>query len=215
MTRLILPLVLGTTSAALVLPRVWAGWRYGPSIYTVETSPSAPIAVVFGAGLRRDGRPTRVLADRVAAAADLFHQGKTERLLMSGTRRVDYDEPGSMRDLAIELGVPGQVIDVDPDGLRTFDTCRHLQQAMPGVPVLLVSQAYHLPRALATCRGLGVQATGVAASQATYRPLVQAFWLAREMPATLVALWDTAWAPPVRPAFEQGKDVEGDPKHGS
>ena len=215
MTRLIVPLILGTTTAALILPRVWAGWRYGPFIYTVETSPSAPIGVVFGAGLRRDGRPTRVLADRVAAAADLYHHGKVRRLLMSGTRRGSYDEPVSMQNLAIELGVPAQAIDLDPAGFRTFDTCRHVQQGWTGVPVILVSQAYHLPRALATCRGLGVRATGVAPHEATYRPMVQAFWLARELPATLVALWDTVWAPPMRPTADKLPDVEGDARHGS
>jgi SanA protein len=199
---------------ALALPRWWAGWRYSGRILRPDEAPRASAAVVFGAGLRRDGRPTTVLADRVRMAAQLFHDGKVPLLVMSGTVREGYDEPGSMRELALSLGVPEDAIQLDTTGDRTFETCLAVRRRFTSGTVLLVSQTYHLPRALATCAGLGVDASGIAADLRVYRTSTHQFWLLREYPATWGALLDTYIFPLPDPA-QESKSVERQPPHGS
>lgn len=175
----------------LVLPRWWAEWRFAGDILTVDSAPLASAAIVFGAGLRRDGQPTTVLADRVRTAVELYHQGKVPHLVMSGTVRDDYNEPASMRQLALTLGVPEDAISLDSAGDRTFETCLGARRHFASGSVLLVSQAYHLPRALATCVGLGLEARGVSSDLRRYRTSARQFWLLREIPATWIALLDT------------------------
>jgi SanA protein len=213
---LMLALLILLPMLILALPRWWAGWRFASQIRSVDGAPRASAAIVFGAGLRRDGRPTSVLADRVRTAAELYQRGKVPELVMSGSVRQGYDEPASMQALALTLGVPQNAIIQDPAGDRTFDTCLGARQRFPTDQVILVSQAYHLPRALATCAGLGLRATGVSADLRTYRPAISQFWLLREFPATLVALLDTYLIPhPQPPEQPQSQTVERTPPHGS
>ena len=99
---------------AIVGTRLYTTWRYGTDIYTPDEAPTRRVALVFGAGLTRDGRPTAVLYDRVAAAVELYRAGKVDKLLMSGDNRfVEYNEPAAMRQTAIELGVPAEDIVLD------------------------------------------------------------------------------------------------------
>jgi vancomycin permeability regulator SanA len=195
---------------ALLAPRSWALWRTAGFILPADQVPPSKAAIVFGAGLRRDGQPTAVLADRVATAADLYHAGRVSQLVLSGTVRPGHDEPASMRDLAVQLGVPETSILLDPSGSRTFDTCLFARERFGSASVVLVSQAYHLPRALVTCLGLGVEAHGVAADRRSYQPTAEAFWVLREYPATLVALVDTYLLPKPDPGVSVLTDVERD-----
>jgi SanA protein len=199
---------------ALLVPRWWAVWRTASAILPLDRAPVSSAAIVFGAGLRRDGQPTTVLADRVATAADLFHARRVSRLVLSGTVRPGYNEPASMRALALQLGVPNEAISIDPSGSRTFDTCLHARQTFGSASVTLVTQAYHLPRALITCLGLGVEAHGVAADRRTYQPTAQAFWVLREYPATLVALADTCLFPVPESGSKEPTAADRD-RHGS
>jgi len=179
----------------LALPRLILSLRYANHIHTLKSAPVMPTAVVFGAGLRRDGQPTTVLADRVATAAALYHQGKVSRILMSGTvRGSDYNEPSAMRSLALKIGVPAEDILVDSGGNRTLHTCLRARQIFGVDQALLISQRFHLPRALVICDASGVSAVGVAADLHPYR--FQFFWELREIPATLRAIWDAYFRKP-------------------
>jgi len=170
-----------------------------------------PTAIVFGAGLHRDGQPTTVLADRVATAAALYHQGKVSRILMSGTvRGSDYDEPSAMRSLALKIGVPAEDILVDSGGNRTLYTCLRARQIFGVEQALLISQRFHLPRALVICDASGVSAVGVAADLHPYR--FQFFWELREIPATLRALWDTNFRKPSK--IDLNTQESNNPKDG-
>lgn len=158
---------------------------------SIEFAPKMPVAIVFGAGLNRDGRPSPVLRDRISTAADLYFTGKVQKLLMSGDNRfLEYNEPGAMQAYAVELGVPESAIILDFAGRRTYDTCYRALHIFGVKDALVVTQAYHLPRVLATCQGLGVNAIGVPADQREYHPRSMARWRIREIPATLVAFWD-------------------------
>lgn len=157
-----------------------------------ENVSQRPVAIVFGAGLTRDGSPTPVLRDRVETAAQLYFAGKVEKLLMSGDNRfVDYNEPGAMRAFALELGVPDEDIVLDYAGRRTYDTCYRAKEIFGVDQAILVTQRFHLPRALMICNGLGVDGIGVSADLRTYRKSSQLIWNVRELPATLVALIET------------------------
>ncbi len=160
--------------------------------HSPQAAPSAPAAIVFGAGLMRDGSPTPILRDRVATAADLYFSGKVEKLLMSGDNRfIDYNEPQAMKEYALELGVPEEDIILDYAGRRTYDTCYRAKHIFGLQQALLVTQRYHLPRALLTCSGIGLQAEGVRADRRDYNPRSMRYWRMREIPATLVAFVET------------------------
>ena len=179
----------------LAIPRLILSLHYADHIHTLKSAPAMPTAVVFGAGLHRDGQPTTVLADRVTTAAALYQQGKVSRILMSGTvRGSDYDEPSAMRSLALKIGVPAEDILVDTGGNRTLYTCLRARQIFGVEQALLISQRFHLPRALVICDASGVSAVGVAADLHPYR--FQFFWELREIPATLRAIWDAYFRKP-------------------
>ena len=172
------------------LPRVLTRLHAGSRLYEPENTPQGKVAIVFGAGLYRNGSPTPVLRDRVATASDLYQAGKVEKLLMSGDNStLGHNEPGAMRDYAISLGVPDQDIILDYAGRRTYDTCYRAREIFEIDSAILVTQTFHLPRALYTCNMLGVSAIGVPADLRQYRRVSQAFWNLRESVATAVALW--------------------------
>jgi SanA protein len=188
--------------------RLYTGLRYSSSIYTPEEAPSRRGALVFGAGLLRDGRPTAVLHDRVAAAVALYKAGKVDKLLMSGDNRfVEYNEPAAMREAAIELGVPADDIVLDYAGRRTYDSCYRARAIFGLSDVILVTQAFHLPRALYLCESLGLHAIGVASDLRVYRRSSQTIWAARELFATAAAVWDVVVARPL-PVLGEPEPIE-------
>ena len=176
---------------ALFLPRVITGVYSWKRIFTVDSAPTEGAAIVFGAGLTRGGYPTAVLRDRVETAAQLYFAGKVQKLLMSGDNRSDnYNEPGAMGDYALSLGVPSDAIVLDYAGLRTYDTCYRAKAIFGLKSALLVTQQFHMPRALFLCNELGVQAMGVEANNQHYFPLLLLVWNIREQVATAGAFVD-------------------------
>lgn len=175
----------------LVLPRLITGLYSASRIYEASNSPSKRVAIVFGAGLRRDGTPTAILRDRVETAANLYTSGKVEKILMSGDNRFDdYNEPEAMRQYAISLGIPARDIALDYAGRRTYDTCYRAKAIFGVESALLVSQKFHLPRALFLCNTLGLEADGVEANQRRYRRISLLLWNLREQLATIGAFLD-------------------------
>ncbi len=173
----------------LFVPRWLLIRRYTTRIHSIESAPVKLTAIVFGAGLRRDGTPTTVLADRVSTAAALYREGKVSKILMSGSiAGVHYNEPAAMRSLALDLGVPDQDILIDTGGNRSLSTCQRARQVFGIDQALLISQRFHLPRALVICDAIGLSAEGVSSDLHPYRSRL--IWELREIPATLRALWD-------------------------
>lgn len=175
----------------LGIPNLIAEWYARTRQFQAEQSPSAPVAIVFGAGLTRDGQPSPVLRDRVATAVQLYFDGKVQKILMSGDNRfVDYNEPGAMKRYALSLGVPEEDIVLDYAGRRTYDTCYRARHIFGVRQAILVTQRFHLPRAIFTCNSLGVESVGVIADQRTYSQYAHRFWRIREIPATAMAFVD-------------------------
>jgi SanA protein len=187
-----------TVLAAFLVTRILALLYAAPRLASVESVLADRVAIVFGAGLRRDGTPSPVLRDRIATAARLYFEGKVEKLLMSGDNRFeDYNEPGAMKDYALELGIPAKDIVLDYAGRRTYDTCYRARDIFRLNSAILVTQAFHLPRALYICNQLGLPAVGVPADQREYRQASRVYWSIRETLATMAALWEVHVTRPV------------------
>jgi SanA protein len=182
----------------LIVPRfITAAYARG-KVYSASDVPVRRVAIVFGAGLWRNGSPTPILADRVTTATDLYFAGKVEKLLMSGDNRfVNHNEPEAMRQLALSLGVPSEAIVLDYAGRRTYDTCYRAKAIFEVDQAILVTQAFHLPRAIYLCNRLGVDSVGVESDLRIYRKSSVLYWNARELFATAAALWDANIGHPV------------------
>jgi SanA protein len=178
-----------------------------PRLHSVEDAPASQVAIIFGAGLMRDGTPTPVLRDRVTTGVELYFSGKVQKLLMSGDNRFDYyNEPGAMATYAASLGVPEQDIILDYAGRRTYDTCYRARYIFGVEDAILVTQRYHLPRAVYTCNTLGVEAEGTPADRRRYTPVAYSRWLVREVGANLVALWEL-WISRPEPVLGQPQPI--------
>ncbi len=168
------------------LLRWWTDYRYGALIYTIETVPPRRVAIVFGAAVWPDGSPSPVLADRVQTAVNLYHAGRVEKLLMTGDNSyIEYNEPKAMAEFAQSLGVPANDIVLDYAGRRTYDSCYRARHIFGVSDAILVTQSYHLDRALFTAHALGLDAVGVGADLREYTQIRQWWW--REFLATPVA----------------------------
>jgi SanA protein len=175
----------------LFLPKLIILLFAAPRTFTVDDVPVERVAIVFGAGLRYDGTPTAILRDRVETAVQLHQQGKVDKLLMSGDNSfVEYNEPEAMRQYALELGIPEEDIVLDYAGRRTYDTCYRAKAIFQVRSAILVTQSFHLPRALFLCNWFGVESTGVEANNIYFRKISRFFWNARELFATTQAAWD-------------------------
>jgi SanA protein len=194
----ILIILLATTLILAAAARIYIVISTRPNIYPLKDQPQAQVALVFGAGLRRDGSPTAILRDRVQSAVELYKSGKVKKLLMSGDNSyLEYNEPGAMREYALSLGVPETDIVLDYAGRRTYDTCYRASNIFGIKSAILVTQPFHLPRAVYTCRKLGIEATGYAAENITYRRSSQIYWNMREIAAMLVSTIEVTITHPI------------------
>lgn len=152
----------------LFAPQLLLVARYSGRTYThVEHAPPTTYAVVFGAYVHADGTLSDVALERTEAAVRLYHREQVERLFVSGTGRSN-DQAQAMARYARERGVPAEDILVDGLGIDTHDTCRHF--AALGAPGVLVSQGYHLPRAMTMCERDGAAVIGLAANHLDILP---------------------------------------------
>lgn len=139
----------------------------GAIYHEIGAVPTRRVAIVFGAQVLPGGQLSVALAHRVDAGIDLYRAGKVTQLLMTGdSREENYDETSAMRDYAIVRSVPASAILLDPAGLRTYDSC-YRARSIFGIgndEAILVTQEYHLPRAIYTCARLGVRAVGYVAA---------------------------------------------------
>lgn len=182
----------------LFLPKLIVLLYASPRIFTVDDIPVERVAIVFGAGLLRDGSAGPVLRDRVETAVQLYQQDKVDKLLMSGDNRfVEYNEPEAMRQYALGFGIPDEDIVLDYAGRRTYDSCYRANAIFQMDSAILVTQSFHLPRALFLCNWLGVESTGVEANNSYFRKISRLYWNTRELFANFQAAWDVMVAKPL------------------
>ena len=178
-------------SAIIILVRVIFLLMASPKTFSQEAVPTRRVAIVFGAEVKKDGTPSVILKDRVETAVELYKSRKVEKLLMSGDNRyVDYNEPESMRQYALTLGVPDSDIVLDYAGRRTYDTCYRAKEIFGVDSAILVTQGFHMPRSLFLCNSFGIDAVGVEADHYYYLKRSRLIWNTREILATLQSVLD-------------------------
>jgi len=174
---------------AITLPfaaRVYVHFYARDHVYSVTDVPHCRVAMVLGSRVLPDGSLSVYLAGRVDRAIELYKAGKCEKLLMSGDNRFrNYNEPERMREYAIRKGVPAEDVGVDFAGRRTYDSVYRAQHIFGLQRLIIVTQAFHVDRAVFLANHLGLKAYGVASdnkanTRATFR----------EFPACVSALAD-------------------------
>ncbi|MEU2389855.1 ElyC/SanA/YdcF family protein [Streptomyces sp. NPDC007369] len=144
-----------------MLPSTWTHAVAADRLHGTADTPPAEVAVVFGAGLW-NGRPTPYLARRLDAAAELYRTGKVKVVLVTGDNsRTEYDEPGAMRTYLTGHGVPDAHIVSDHAGFDTWDSCVRAREIFGVERAVLISQGFHIRRAVALCQAAGVDSYGV------------------------------------------------------
>jgi SanA protein len=148
--------------------------RRGEKIMTGDPAFKYPVtAIVLGAAVWPGDRPSHMLEDRVLAAARLYHEGKANLLLMSGNKDGSYNEPDVMAALAERRGVPSEAIRCDYEGYTTRYTMQNAYRTFGVRDAIVVTQEYHLPRALYLGEQAGMRVTG---GNADLRAYVDARW---------------------------------------
>ena len=140
-------------------------------VATESLSPDADYdcILVLGAGVRDDGTPSDMLYDRVSVSTEVYTALGDTPILMSGDHTGDYNEVGVMKSLATELGVPSEDIFLDHEGYSTYESLYRAKAVFGAKKIIIITQEYHLHRALYIARELGMEAVGVSADLRSYR----------------------------------------------
>lgn len=174
------------------------GLYAAPRTFTVQDVRFERVAIVFGAGLLRDGSAGPVLSDRVQTAVNLYLDGKAQKILISGdNREISYNEPEAGRQYALERGVPDEDIVLDYAGRRTYDTCYRAKHIFGVDSAILITQDFHMERALFLCNWFGVDSVGVEANNRYFLKRSRAWWNFRETFAIFQAAWDVLVVKPL------------------
>lgn len=125
--------------------------------------------MVLGCGVRQDGSPSGMLKDRLEEGIGLYKGGASDRLLMSGDHgRKDYDEVNLMKQYAVEAGIPSENIFMDHAGFSTYESMYRARDIFQVKKIVIVTQNYHMYRALFVARSMGMEAYGVASDPRSY-----------------------------------------------
>ncbi len=190
---LIILLALASASVFAAL-RLYSAWEARNQIYSLASVPDRPVAITFGAEVYASGRLSAMLADRVKMAAQLYQTGKVKALLFTGDNGSDsYNEPEAMREYALGLGIPNDTIVLDYAGFRTYDSCYRARDIFKVSQAILVTQDFHLDRALLICNALGIDSVGVAADVLRPNGYARISLLRseiREFPSTTLSVFD-------------------------
>ncbi len=143
-----------------------AGSRH---IMQAQQAPEAEAIIVLGARVHPDGRLSGMLLDRMITAAELYDQGKASKILVSGDHgTVSYNEVRAMKNFLEQRGIPEEQIFMDHAGFNTYDSMYRAKAIFQVNKAIIVTQEYHLMRAVYNARGLGIEAYGVASDRQEY-----------------------------------------------
>jgi SanA protein len=167
--------------------------------------PSPRVAVVFGASIYGNGDLSPILEDRVETAIELYRAHKVDRILVSGdARHPSYNEPKAMYEYLITHAIFPKDVIVDTSGRSTYETCLRAKEAFGLKQAVLVSQGFHLPRALYIANQLGLDAVGMAGDMRTEQKID--YLGVREWGAELKAFFNLHFIPPTA-SLEDGKTI--------
>ncbi|GHJ44500.1 membrane protein [Catellatospora sp. TT07R-123] len=170
----------------------WIRWSAAGHVYSVQDVPQAPVALVLGAKVHDTGVPSAFLEARLAIAKELYDTGKVRAILVSGDHaQWSYDEPDTMRDWLVRRGVPFGKVVTDHAGFDTYDSCQRAARIFGVQKAIVVTQSYHIARAVTLCRDAGIETDGVADDSVRR---FESFWtqgVIREQGACVKAAFDT------------------------
>jgi SanA protein len=127
------------------------------------------VAMVLGAYVHPDGRLCDMLEDRVKTAVELYQSGQVKKILMTGDHgQISYDEVNSMRLYAEKMGIPPEDIFMDHAGFSTYDSMYRARDIFCVNSTIIVTQQFHLPRAIYIARKMGIDAKGIKADKRAY-----------------------------------------------
>lgn len=157
--------------------------------HSIDDVESVPDAIVLGASVKKDGTPSDALYDRVITGVELYRKGKVKRLIMSGDDgRFHVDEVAAMKELALDEGVPAEDVQIDDHGYRTYESCKRAVEVFDVRDAVIVTQRFHLARALYLCASFDMNVQGLPADRRSYTDFWQ--FLGRDLLASAKAWWD-------------------------
>jgi vancomycin permeability regulator SanA len=158
-------------------------------IYPPDEVPEADAVLILGAYVFPDGKLSDMLQDRVTVGYDLYIRGKAAKVIVSGDHgRKNYDEVNTMKSYLKGKGVAGQDIFMDHAGFSTYESLYRARDIFQARKVIIVTQRYHLSRAVFIARELGLQAYGVSSDLHDYGPVMTKYKM-REMVARNKDFW--------------------------
>jgi vancomycin permeability regulator SanA len=157
------------TLAAVLLVNSYVVWSGGKYILAAEDLPVADAILVLGAYVHPDGQTSSMLTDRLTVGYELYEQGKAPKILVSGDHgQKDYDEVNVMKNFLKKKGVPAEDIFMDHAGFSTYESVYRARDIFQVKKLIIVTQDYHLKRAVFTARALGLEAYGMPSDRHDY-----------------------------------------------
>lgn len=170
----------------------------------VETLDYRYSAIILGAGLDEDTKPSEMLQDRLDVGYQLLRLGKVSKLILSGDNREEsHNEPQSMKDYLVNKGIDPNKLVLDPEGLRTYDSCYRAKNIYGQDKAFIISQDFHIVRAVFLCKSVGIDTIGITADLHDYPNI---FWnVIRDYIGMVNAFWDIKVS---RPTQLQGEKIQ-------
>lgn len=169
---LVLGIITGTAVALVVLMNLFMLLKSFSNVVSVEEAAEleeVDCIIVLGAGVRADGTPSLMLQDRLDKAVELYEAGVSDKIIVSGDHReVYYDEVNTMKNYLTDKGIPSEAVFMDHAGLSTYDSMYRAVNIFGVKSAVIVTQKYHMYRALYDAESLGMTAYGVTAKEIDY-----------------------------------------------
>ena len=171
-TLLVCGVIVGSVLAFIILLNLYMMLTTFSDIVTVEEAKEikkVDCIIVLGAAVRPDGTPSLMLKDRLDKALELYEEGVSDKIIVSGDHReANYDEVNTMKSYLIEAGIPSEAVYMDHAGLSTYDTMYRAVNVFGVESAVIVTQKYHMYRSVYNAESLGIEAYGVSAKDVAY-----------------------------------------------
>ena len=180
-------------SSAVLIANAYVKGSTAPKILSPEEAAEledVDCIIVLGCLVKADGTPSDMLADRISVGVSLYQNGTSPKLLMSGDHgQKEYDEVNTMKSCAITAGVPSEDVFMDHAGFSTYESIYRAKEIFGADKIVIVTQQYHLHRALYVAEALGIEAYGVSADLRSYAGQTK-----RDLREVLARIKDMAYA---------------------
>ncbi|MCC7357157.1 YdcF family protein [Candidatus Uhrbacteria bacterium] len=158
----------------------------------------ASTAIILGASVKASGQPSDALRDRLLVGSTLYKEGHVRQILITGDDGAYHaKEIESMHNFLLKQGIPKEAILADPHGYRTYESCKRAANVYQIKDAIIITQRFHIARALYLCESFGIQSIGVTSDLTNYQRIVY-FW-ARDLAASIKAWSDVHIIPPQSP----------------